>query len=317
MRIRSIKPEFWRSRHVAQLPWDLRLLFIGLWSYVDDNGVGVDDAWQITSDVFPVEDDPAVARVRVEEGLATLSREVREPSSLPFIVRYTVDGKRYLYITGWPHQRIDKPSKARYPKPPESVLTCENVNDRPDPRETLASPPESLAPLTEEQGNSSKRTSRTSRSGGYSDEFELWWRLYPKRKGSKGSKFEASKAWIKALRLVTAEVLTASLRAYLTTQQVQDGFPKDAVSWLNQRCWEDLEPDPPLADPTEWLRGEYRAGRVREVEERTGLRYELPDLPLDVRGADAAAAFYAEQGRKWITDNHDLIMSRLTERRTA
>ena len=39
MRIRSIKPEFWTSDDVAQHDWNTRLLFIGLWSYVDDNGV--------------------------------------------------------------------------------------------------------------------------------------------------------------------------------------------------------------------------------------------------------------------------------------
>ena len=40
MRIRSIKPEFWTSDDITALAVDDRLLFIGLWSYVDDNGVG-------------------------------------------------------------------------------------------------------------------------------------------------------------------------------------------------------------------------------------------------------------------------------------
>ena len=42
MRIRSIKPEFWRSDDVNSMCIEDRLLFIGLWSYVDDNGVGID-----------------------------------------------------------------------------------------------------------------------------------------------------------------------------------------------------------------------------------------------------------------------------------
>ena len=41
MRIRTIKPEFWRSDDITALGWATRLLFIGLWSYVDDNGVGI------------------------------------------------------------------------------------------------------------------------------------------------------------------------------------------------------------------------------------------------------------------------------------
>jgi hypothetical protein len=153
MRIRSIKPEFWRSRHVAQLPWELRLLFVGLWSYVDDNGVGFDDPWQIAADVFPLDPDPVEVRAKVSEGLARLSREVREGSPVPFIVRYEVAGKRYLYITGWPHQRIDKPSKPRYPLPPDDALTCADSQSDPDPRESVVSPPETLAPVTGEQGN--------------------------------------------------------------------------------------------------------------------------------------------------------------------
>ena len=52
MRIRSIKPEFWRSRDIANLNWDARLVFIGLWSYVDDNGVGKDIDYDIIGDLF-------------------------------------------------------------------------------------------------------------------------------------------------------------------------------------------------------------------------------------------------------------------------
>ena len=33
MRIRSIKPEFWRSDDITALSLEDRLLFIGLWSY--------------------------------------------------------------------------------------------------------------------------------------------------------------------------------------------------------------------------------------------------------------------------------------------
>lgn len=42
MRIRNIKPEFWRSQDITALDKSARLTFIGLWNYVDDNGVGLD-----------------------------------------------------------------------------------------------------------------------------------------------------------------------------------------------------------------------------------------------------------------------------------
>lgn len=53
MRIRSTKPEFWRSERIASVNWDARLVLKGLESYVDDNGVGVDDIALIVTDVFP------------------------------------------------------------------------------------------------------------------------------------------------------------------------------------------------------------------------------------------------------------------------
>lgn len=149
MRIRSIKPEFWRSDDVAGLSREDRLLFIGLWSYVDDNGVGIDDHRQVAADLFALDDDVKEVREYVREGLATLSRRF-------LIARYEVDGKRYLYVTGWKrHQRIDKPAKGRYPEPPPDYKppTRHDVPNREDVAEESRDPRETLAPGTGEQGN--------------------------------------------------------------------------------------------------------------------------------------------------------------------
>ena len=121
MRIRTIKPEFWSSEDIKSIgDWHARLVFIGLWSYVDDSGRGVADARLIAADLFPLEDDPIEARRRVADALATLSRPPRE-GSRELIEIYRVDGKDYLYITNWKkHQRIDKPGKSRLPAPPHA-----------------------------------------------------------------------------------------------------------------------------------------------------------------------------------------------------
>lgn len=111
MRIRTIKPSFWRSDDITALPFDLRLFFVGLWSYVDDNGVGIDDYRQIAADLFALEEDQGAIREFVRDGLATLSRG-------PLVVRYMVNGKRYVFITKWDeHQKVDRPNKPRYPRP--------------------------------------------------------------------------------------------------------------------------------------------------------------------------------------------------------
>ena len=71
MRIRSIKPEFWRSRDIANLNWDARLVFIGLWSYVDDNGVGKDIDYDIIGDLFAAD--------LVKDPRETVARVSRDP----------------------------------------------------------------------------------------------------------------------------------------------------------------------------------------------------------------------------------------------
>ena len=144
MRIRSIKPEFWRSQDIADLSVEDRLLFIGLWSYVDDNGVGKDVDALIAADLFALDlsRDPRETFARVSRGLQNLHEAGR-------ITRYVVHGTPYLHVTNWgTHQRVDKPNKPRYPAP-----TCDDAVIR----DTLATPSrdsrETPAPGTGEQGN--------------------------------------------------------------------------------------------------------------------------------------------------------------------
>lgn len=142
MRIRSIKPEFWTSEDVAALDWPTRLLFIGLWSYVDDNGVGRDNVKLIKADLFPLEDDP-------RDTLATVSRGLQALSDGGQITRYTVDGRPFLYVNAWAdHQRIDRPNKERYPLP-----TCENAVIRDSLATVSRHPREDSLPGAVEQGN--------------------------------------------------------------------------------------------------------------------------------------------------------------------
>lgn len=144
MRIRSIKPEFWRSDDIDALDWHHRLVFIGLWSYVDDSGIGVDKLASICADLFAgdLERDPRETFARVSGALEALAER-------GLILRYSVEGKAYLYITGWKdHQRIDKPGKPRYPLP-----TSENAVIRETVARVSRDSPETLAPGTGEQGN--------------------------------------------------------------------------------------------------------------------------------------------------------------------
>jgi hypothetical protein len=145
-RIRTVKPDFWKSESIAALPFRTRLTFIGLWTYVDDNGVGLDSYKLIAAELFGLEDDPREARANVREDLARLHSAGR-------ITRYTVGSKRYFAVVNWDeHQKIDKPGRPRYPGPGNedaAPLTREEAwqmdgppaipgQDSRDSRETLA-----------------------------------------------------------------------------------------------------------------------------------------------------------------------------------
>jgi hypothetical protein len=151
MRIRSTKPEFWRSKTIATLDWGVRLVLKGLESYVDDNGVGKDDIALIAADVFPRD-----LSASPPETLARLSEAISELFNAGLIARYEVDGEELLYIDRWSEiQRIDKPAKGRFRRPDGTLEYSEAVSRESygKPRETVASPPEILAPVTGEQGN--------------------------------------------------------------------------------------------------------------------------------------------------------------------
>ena len=142
-RIRTIKPEFWKSEAIVRLPIRTRLTFIGLWTYVDDNGVGIDNEKLIVAELFPLEDDP-------RDTLANVSRDIQILAEESRIIRYTVGGKRFLAISNWSeHQKIDKPGKARYPgpeakdadtKPADADQNAASNDDSRNPRDTLAKP---------------------------------------------------------------------------------------------------------------------------------------------------------------------------------
>jgi hypothetical protein len=107
-RIRTIKPSFFKSDDVSALPLRARLTWIGLWTQCDDQGRTKDHTRLIKADIWPLD---TVSLADIEEDLSTLAAHGR-------IVRYEVDGKRYLEVTNWSeHQKIDRPSKSTIPPP--------------------------------------------------------------------------------------------------------------------------------------------------------------------------------------------------------
>lgn len=106
-RIRTIKPTFFRDDTIAELGLSARLTFIGLWTYVDDEGRGVDDPRLVKGDLWQLDDKHTVKKVDADlDALAKAGR----------IERYTAGGKRYLRVVNWKnHQRINRPTPSVIP----------------------------------------------------------------------------------------------------------------------------------------------------------------------------------------------------------
>ncbi|AII28225.1 replication initiation protein [Mycobacterium phage Sparky] len=149
MRIRSTKPEFWRSQTIAALDWDTRLVLKALESYVDDNGVGKDSVVIFCADAFPHD------LAKSPEVCAKVSRSLDQLAEAGLIVRYTFDGEPLVYVRHWKKwQYIDKPKAGRFPRPDgtmnyrdpvdETICAGQDVTDSevrevsPKPREDFA-----------------------------------------------------------------------------------------------------------------------------------------------------------------------------------
>lgn len=106
-RIRTVKPEFWTSEQVISCSPIARLLFIGLWSFCDDNGVHPASYIRLKAEVFPAD----------SFNTHEIKQWISELINNKLIREYMIDAKAYWIVTGWKqHQRIDKPTY-RHPLP--------------------------------------------------------------------------------------------------------------------------------------------------------------------------------------------------------
>lgn len=105
-RIRTIKPEFWTSEQVVECSPTARLLFVGAWNFCDDYGIHPDSAKRLKMEIFP--GDPF--KLKDIEGW------LNELDKAGLIHRYTVKGERFFVVTGWHHQKIEKPTR-KFPSP--------------------------------------------------------------------------------------------------------------------------------------------------------------------------------------------------------
>lgn len=106
-RTRNIKPGFFKSEQLADCDPLARILFAGLWTQADREGILEDRPRRIKSECLPYDE------CDIEELLSQLITS-------EFITRYEVNGCKYIYIpTFKAHQNPHRDEKSHgFPKPP-------------------------------------------------------------------------------------------------------------------------------------------------------------------------------------------------------
>jgi hypothetical protein len=100
-RIRTVKPEFWTSEQIGQLSFMARLTFIGLLNFCDDGGNHSASPRRLIAEVYPMD------HLQLDE----MNAIIDELKLAGLIVEYVGgDACKYWHVTGWHHQKIDRPT---------------------------------------------------------------------------------------------------------------------------------------------------------------------------------------------------------------
>lgn len=112
-RIRTIKPSFWGDDEVCRLPWDARLLLIGIISLADDDGRFIASQQSVCGYVFPHEE---ITPARFRKLMTSIT-------DTGIVVLYESAGRRYGCLPKWrKHQKISHPQRSPLPDPPMEGL---------------------------------------------------------------------------------------------------------------------------------------------------------------------------------------------------
>ena len=121
-RKRMIDPLFWDNQELGKCSFMERLLFLGLISNADDEGLGHGTPMRIKSIIFQYDD--GLRASDVEKGLKKLQ-------ALGFIELYEVNGNQYYWVRNFlKHQTINKSSPSKNPKPEDYINWKEAVPEQ-------------------------------------------------------------------------------------------------------------------------------------------------------------------------------------------
>lgn len=259
-RIRTIKPEFCKSKSVARLSRDARLFYALLWMEADDRGRLEWMPKQLAGSLYPHDEDVTGRDIQA------WADECAAEGMLDF---YEADGDRFCWIVKFlDHQVINRPTASKLPaSPKESQQTTETFTE--DSLNTHGgltedscdTPCAEIGSRNREIGNGEGESkqeviptspaSATPQSAKRLERFDEIWiafeREYPKRRGDLDKKKARDK--LKALILggKSPGSILAGVKSYrlFCDREDKTGTPLVAMmtTWLNGERWnEDYSP---------------------------------------------------------------------------
>ena len=224
-----MKPDFFKDEDLAELPFEVRLFFAGLWNFADKSGRLENRPKRLKAEIFPYD------KVDVSKCLELLSKP-KNGSNKPFIQRYVVDNEHYIQIVNWEKHQKPHHTEADSKIPPYNPSLIEKGTIKEKGTEKQNNPSTELrnVPLT-------GRTRLKSTSLYNCPLFQRFWSAYPKRE-SKGKAWEE---WIKIKPKPDENIITQmekTISIFTETEQwtKESGqFIPLPSTWLHQRRWED------------------------------------------------------------------------------
>lgn len=236
-RIRTIKPEFFRSRSLAKCDRDVRLTFAGLWTEADDHGRGIADPRILKGALWALDDD--VTHLHVSAHLRVLDET-------DHIRLYHVGDEDYYEVVNWTdHQAAAyRRGEPRYPAPDEGIegLSHLRVQESAGRTQTGAGTGNREQGTGKEQGvapDGAPDTKAAARAEATARFEEHFWPVYPPTNGVKRDKAKALQQWLKlTIDDQRAAVLGARNKADHFAQTGEQ--PPYAFRFLRDRAFEDF-----------------------------------------------------------------------------
>lgn len=280
-----IDPEFFLDDEIAELNFQTRLLYIGLWGLADDAGVIEERIRYIKAQIFPYDDFITDDIFQMIEKLIDYRK----------LVRYEVTGRSYLFLLNFhQHQNLDKPTRS-YPLP-------ENLDDLvgEEKAEKISNFPlkkgviKHFRRAVDEQSTSSppeRNRKEIEKKRNIRDFFEKFWEIYPKRNGKRIGKAEALRYLQSKITDEEFSLILQAVQNYASSTGCRNGYAKDAIRFLRNDFWRDWI-DPEITDPTGSLEG---AGVYCRLKDDTPIATKKKFEIL----AEKGAINWNERVRKW------------------